>query len=181
MKKTIVIIAAALAVLAGVVWASDRLRVIAVDGDSSPVYTTAKSVSLTPPVTATQTVAGLTQIISNQVKAATTQVALTPTVLVLSNLTRSITFASSWDTTNLYTTVAVVTNVVVVGAPATYVVNTAWGFATTTAGVATNVLVGEVVTNATIGTTDGGIGFSGAQAGAILTNANLFYRMLQSY
>jgi hypothetical protein len=41
--------------------------------------------------------------------------------------------------------------------------------------------VGEVVTNATIGTTDGGIGFSGAQAGAILTNANLFYRMLQPH
>ena len=161
MKKTIVIIAAALAVLAGVVWASDRLRVIAVDGDSAPVYTTAKSVSLTPAVTATQTVAGLTQIISNKVKAATTQVALTL-------LGGTITWNNGFTSNSWY----VVTNVAV---------NTAWGFATTTAGVATNVLVGEVVTNATIGTADGGVGFSGAQAGAILTNANLFYRMLQSY
>ena len=177
MKRTIVIIAAALAVLAGVVWASDRLRVIAVDGDSSPVHSTAKTVSLTPAVTATQTVAGLTQIVSNKsqiasnvLKAATTQVALTL-------LGGTITWNNGVTSNSWY----VVTNVAV---------NTAWGFASTTATVATNaeiqavitnVVVGTLVTNATIGTTDGGQGFSGAQAGAILTNSWLFHKMLQDY
>jgi hypothetical protein len=182
MKKTIVIIAAALAVLAGVVLASDRLRVIAVDGDSSPLYSTAKTVSLTPAVTATQTVAGLTQIVSNKsqiasnvLKAATTQVALT---MHKSNM---VFLAITAVNTTGAVTLAVVTNVTV---------STVWGFASTTATVATNeeiqavitnIVVGTLVTNATIGTTDGGQGFSGAQAGAILTNSWLFHKMLQDY
>jgi len=72
-------------------------------------------------------------------KAATTQVALTLYPVVLSNLTKSITYVSSYDTTNIFSTISVVTNVVVGLAQSNVVVNTTWGFASTTAGVVTNI------------------------------------------
>ncbi len=98
MKKPFIVSAlVALAVLATVgVRASQRVRTIDIDGTTnSPLVSSARPVTnLTTTTTITNTVTGLT--------------------LIRSNLTKSITFASSdAGGTNIYSTLSVVTNVLI--------------------------------------------------------------------
>lgn len=159
MKKTLFRLGVGVVVIAfgavAMLHATDRLFVRNIDGTTNaPLATAAVSVALTPAATGTNTVTGLTATAAT----ITVYTGLAPTV---TPLTKSITYVGIDGSTN---TLAVVTNVTI-----------------SAAAPVTNVTCSAVaaVTNANVVST-GNYGFTKAQANGILTNANLFYQLLQS-
>lgn len=155
MKRILAIIAVSASVLAVAVYAGQRVRLIDVDHATTPKATAAVAVALTPAATETNTVTGLTKTFSNSVAAAAT--------ITVYSLTTNVIVSVDGSATNLAAvSYQMVTNVTI-----------------TALSCATNVVIGSAVTNATGYTTQ--VGFTAAQANGILTNANLFYQLLQDY